>query len=352
MTGRRKRRANAQTQPPIETWGQRVGALTGLPALVDKLGIDASTVVAAAGLPPDALASADNRIRYDAFGRLLETAARMTGYAHFGLTTGRMWHLEDLGLVGELARNATDVREALQLIVAHQHLDSEGGLVFLAHHGPIVDIGYAVYYPGATGTDQVYDCALAALFTMMRELAGSQWLPVEAFLPHAKPWQSRHYRNLFHVEPHFDSEYCSLRFPAYWLERPIDGADQAARKRALERLRLTSRPDLLQQVYRALRESLLSGRSSGDDVAGMLSMHRRTLNRRLQERGTTFQRVLDSVRCEIARQLLDHSSLALDDIAASLGYAGVSAFMRSFHRWTGASPGQLRKLGRVSTSEA
>jgi len=351
MTERRKRRAYLEPQPPMETWGQRVGALTGLPALVDSLGVDASNVVAAAGLPPDALASADNRIRYDAFGRLLETAARMTRYAHFGLTAGRMWHLESLGIVGELARNATDLREALQFIVVHQHLDSEGGLVFLAHHEPIVDIGYAVYYPGATGTDQVHDCALSAIFTMMRELAGSQWLPAEAFLPHAKPSRSMHYRNLLHVEPHFDSEFCSLRFPAYWLERPIDGADPVRRKRALEKLRLASRPDLLQQVYRALRELLLSGRSSGNDVAGMLSMHRRTLNRRLQERGTTFQRVLDSVRCEIARQLLDHSTLTLDDIAASLGYACVSAFMRSFRRWTGASPGELRRLARNPQSE-
>src|SRR6185503_20185388 len=50
MTERRKRRANLEPQPPMETWGQRVGALTGLPALVDSLGVDASNVVAAAGL--------------------------------------------------------------------------------------------------------------------------------------------------------------------------------------------------------------------------------------------------------------------------------------------------------------
>jgi hypothetical protein len=64
----------------------------------------------------------------------------------------------------------------------------------------------------------------------------------------------------------------------------------------------------------------------------------------LQQYGTTFQNVLDQVRCEVARQLLCYSELALDDIAASLGYAGVSPFMRSFRRWTGLSPGRLRRL--------
>jgi CheY-like chemotaxis protein len=39
--------------------------------------------------------------------------------------------------------------------------------------------------------------------------------------------------------------------------------------------------------------------------------------------GTTFQQVLDEVRFEVARQLLGESSISLDDVAATLGYAGI-----------------------------
>ena len=88
---------------------------------------------------------------------------------------------------------------------------------------------------------------------------------------------------------------------------------------------------------------LLDGRNSGDDVAQMLSMHRRTLNRRLKDHGTTFQHVLDEVRFSIARQYLANSDISLDDLAASLGYAGVSPFMRTFQRWTGTTPGRWRR---------
>ena len=163
----------------------------------------------------------------------------------------------------------------------------------------------------------------------------------------ARPPQAHHYENLFRVQPCFDSESCSLRFPAHWLHHPVQGADPAQRRRALDAVQQAADPDLLQQVYRALRQLMLSGKSSGDDVAGMLSMHRRTLNRRLRERGTTFQHVLDSVRCEVARQLLAHSQLALEDIADSLGYAAASPFTRSFRRWTGSSPGEFRKLAQA-----
>jgi AraC-like DNA-binding protein len=72
-------------------------------------------------------------------------------------------------------------------------------------------------------------------------------------------------------------------------------------------------------------------------------MHRRTLNRRLMRLGTTFQDALDDVRLDVSTQLLADHHISVDDIAAALGYASVSPFMRSFRRWTGTTPGQWRR---------
>jgi AraC-like DNA-binding protein len=99
----------------------------------------------------------------------------------------------------------------------------------------------------------------------------------------------------------------------------------------------------MQQVYRGLRRLMLENRHSGDDLAQLLAMHRRTLNRRLKAEGITFQRVLDEVRFEIARDLLANSNVHLDDVAATLGYAAVTPFMRTFRRWSGTTPGQWRR---------
>jgi AraC-like DNA-binding protein len=327
-----------------DAWRQRVGAFAGLPAFMRAIDLDPATVLANAGLAPDALERPDDQIRYDALGRLLQTCADRAAYPHFGLTAGRMWRLEDLGVLGELARNSATVGEALQTLIAYQHLNSEGGLAFAARQGSLVEFGYAIYYPGVVGATQIYDYALAATYNLLRELCGTGWLPTQVLIPHAKPGEAVHHRNLFKVLPQFDSEICAIRFPACWMDHKLDGADPERRKRALSTILDADPPDLLQQVYRTLRDLLLRGRASGNDVARALSMHRRTLNRRLQECGTTFQSVLDEVRCEVARQLLCYSSVALDDIAASLGYAGVSPFMRGFRRWTGLSPGRLRRL--------
>jgi AraC-like DNA-binding protein len=145
------------------------------------------------------------------------------------------------------------------------------------------------------------------------------------------------------VQPRFNCEFCALRFSAHWLQKPVEGADATRFRLTREGAEKAERPQLLQQVYRALRILLLQDTHSGDAVAQMLSMHRRTRNRRLKLEGTTFQEVLDQVRLEVARQLLARSRVSLDDVAATLGYAGVSPFMRAFRRWTGSTPDQWRR---------
>jgi AraC-like DNA-binding protein len=103
--------------------------------------------------------------------------------------------------------------------------------------------------------------------------------------------------------------------------------------------------ELLSRLRRVLRILLLNGRTSAQEVAALLFLHRRTLSRHLNDQGTNFQRVLDEIRFEVACQLLDNTQLSLTDIAASLGYSESSAFTRAFRRWSGEAPSRRRLTG-------
>jgi AraC-like DNA-binding protein len=326
----------------LDRWGQYVGSLTEVPALIRALGADADEVLASAGLTLESLAKPDNRISYPAFGRLFANGAKATGHPLFGLMVGRLYRTESVGLIGEAMRNSATLGEALQLLTVHQHVNSAGGLAFMLKRGPVVDLGHAVYYPGAEGVDQIYDACLAAGFNYVRELVGPSWRPTEVFLPHSRTGSSVAYRQFFGTEPRFDADVCAMRFPAYWLDRPIAGAVPERKRLALAKLEALH-PGVIVASYRGLRVLLMSGKCSGDDLAQLLDLHRRTLNRRLREAGTTFQCVLDDVRFEVARQLLLHTDQCMDDVAAALGYAAVAPFMRSFRRWSGTTPGRWRR---------
>jgi AraC-like DNA-binding protein len=324
-------------------WTQRVAGFVALPQLIQQLGGDAEAVLVGAGLDRSALSHPDNRISYAAVATVLDRAARNTGCAHFGLLAGRLFHLSGMGLVGELVRNSPTVGAALEALTVHHHLNSEGGLVFLLKRGDYVDLGYAMYHPAVPGAEQIHDAALASAMNIMIELCGPAWKPYEVFLPHAKPHDVAQHRAFFKVVPRFDAECSVLRFPARDLARTVPDADPQAYRRCEQAARSVGAPEFMQQVYRGLRRLMLENRHSGDDLAQLLSLHRRTLNRRLKAEGTTFQRVLDEVRFEIAQDLLRNSNVHLDDIAATLGYAAVTPFMRTFRRWSRTTPGQWRR---------
>lgn len=252
-----------------------------------------------------------------------------------------------MGLVGELIRHSDTVRDGLRLALVYHHLNSQGGVAFIRERAGVCEFGYAIYYQGVQGADQIYDGVLAAIANYMRELCGPGWTPRELLVAHATPADVTPYQELFRSPVRFNSELNAMRFSSHWLDRPVASADPQ-RLRAIEKQAgELAQPDLIEQVHRSLRVLLLSGVTSGDAIADMLAMHRRTLNRRLKSCGTTFRAVLDNVRFEAACQLLAGTHLPLEDIAAALGYAGVSPFSRAFRRRWGATPGQWRQAARA-----
>lgn len=72
-------------------------------------------------------------------------------------------------------------------------------------------------------------------------------------------------------------------------------------------------------------------------------MSGRTLHRRLHDERTSFRRILDEVRRDVAVALLDDQATAISEIAFILGYSEPAAFTRSFKRWTGETPLTARR---------
>lgn len=97
------------------------------------------------------------------------------------------------------------------------------------------------------------------------------------------------------------------------------------------------------QVCKAIRSSLSRQDCSIEEVAVILSVAPRTLQRQLQQRGTSFSQLLEEVRASSARRHLTESQLTLTQLAAILGYSELSAYSRAFHRWHGQSPQQWQR---------
>lgn len=89
------------------------------------------------------------------------------------------------------------------------------------------------------------------------------------------------------------------------------------------------------RVRSALMELLPSGECTIDDVAKKLGYSKRSLQRKLQEEHTNFQKQLNHTRELLAKTYLANSDMTTEDIAFLLGYKEIGSFLRAFTVWTG-----------------
>ena len=91
-------------------------------------------------------------------------------------------------------------------------------------------------------------------------------------------------------------------------------------------------------------------RPSIDVISQTLHMSPRTLLRRLQESGSSFQRALDEARHLMARYYLFNSVLELNEAAFLLGFENPNSFGRAFRNWEGMPPSDWRDIHRPSSA--
>ncbi|MEM6989113.1 MAG: helix-turn-helix domain-containing protein, partial [Myxococcota bacterium] len=73
--------------------------------------------------------------------------------------------------------------------------------------------------------------------------------------------------------------------------------------------------------------------------------------RHLREAGTSFRRVRDELRRDLAHRYLTDSEISIAEIALLLGYSEASAFNRAFKSWHAEGPAQFRRRAHAARHE-
>jgi len=105
------------------------------------------------------------------------------------------------------------------------------------------------------------------------------------------------------------------------------------------------RCSLAERTQMTLRRFFPHGRPQLTRVANSMGLSPRTLQRRLRVLGSSFRRLLDQSRRELAERYLHDPEFRISEVASQLGYAETSEFHRAFRAWTGTTPKRYRRLG-------
>ena len=322
-----------------------VTALGRIPELLERFGVNSEPILASANLRREDLGDPERSASFADMDRLIGLCVRRTRCNHFGLLLGQHVNLQSFGIAGRLARNAPSVGAALRDLAAYFILHDNGGSVGVSIHDGRVTMSYGIHVPGIRHSDHVYDLSVTTMLNIMRQLCGADWRPDAVLLPRKRPPDIRPYRDWFAAPLHFDSILAGIVFQERCLPQPIADADPLLHTLLQEKASVAmSRQDLPlhSDVRRTIRLLLMNKRCSREDVARSLGLHPRTLGRRLQATGTTFQLLLDESRADLAHQLLRDTRITIARIAATLGYRDPTIFTRAFTRWTGRTPSAYR----------
>ena len=111
---------------------------------------------------------------------------------------------------------------------------------------------------------------------------------------------------------------------------------------AIDYLACLDRSDVITGVTRKVIDLLPDGECSRDKVASALGMSPGTLQLKLSQHGTNFQKLLDDTRKELGCSYVQQPTRSVTEITFLLGFNDTSNFTRAFKRWTGMSPTEYR----------
>ncbi len=323
----------------------RAGPLSGLPGALSAFGLTLGPLLHEIGLPSTTFNNAGNLVELGKAVRLLALAMERTNCPHLGLLCAERLRLDDLGIIGRVARNAADVGSGLRGLILNLHLNGHTFVPVLAVTSGLAELDLRLAVDVEGDTSPAIDLGMAIACMALRTLCGPGWTPVEILMARRQPASREPYDRFFGVPVQFGREHNVVAFPARCLRQQVHGANPAKRKLLERELAVVAQRHRLPaatMARRALLTCMARGDVSLEAVAASVGLHARTLNRRLAREGTSVFELLKEERYRIARDLLANTPLQISEVAATLRYSSVGSFTRAFQAWSHESPSDWR----------
>lgn len=309
------------------------------------------SVLKEVGLARADLAGPEARIPFAAYVGLIERAALLLAEPGYGLKLGASHDVRDNGLIGFLALNSPTLGEALANIDRCVGVTNEGIDATFEREGQGSALRFREADPALRGLRHNAERVVAVIVAGARQLTRRKAAPLRVEFTHRRPNARIDYDAILGCPISFDAAWDGVVYSDETLALPVIGADN----RLLRLLEgacakiigpVPRQHDLVHAVRQHVVQQLAKGAAPLDEVARHLRMSRKTLERRLGDRGASYRALVDGVRCDLAKHYLADTDLRLQQIAYLLGYSEPAPLVRAFKRWTGRTPMRYRDRPR------
>jgi AraC-like DNA-binding protein len=308
-------------------------------------GRDPAPLFASAGLDLASIEDPDARLPARAFSRLWQLAVEATGDPCFGLEVARQISATTFQGLGFAALSSTTLREVLERVARYHRVVGDALAARLEDRGGtyrFVAEGVSTPPPAP----EAFDALFAIVVRACRILTDRSFSPLAVELRRPAPPDPSPFARCFRAPVTFSAPRDALVLDPAACDRrlrtanpEVARANEETLARALAQMSVARTMD---RVRAQIVERLPSGEPSQAEVARALGSSTRALQRRLSAEGTTYARLVDETRRDLAIAYV-REGRAMTEIAYLLGFSGANSFTRAFRRWTDQAPSEYRR---------
>lgn len=303
-----------------------------------------------AGIPKRLTDDPYASISFRTYLSLFEAAVIATKDPLLGAKLGFAVRPGDLGPSGLLMAQAGTIFKGLQVFTRFISALQTSTTIVLNELDEHFIWAYRIEGPLEISKRQDSEFTLACVCGLIRSLFDPKWRPVEVHFEHSSNDNDNELKKIFGTDIKFDQAINRLivdKDQATQIYRLEDRDLIALIERHLSDLVLkdTQNETSIEQVKLLIRLHLGIRPISLTDIAEILHVLPRTLQRRLIAEGTNFRNLLTHERVKVANTMLHESNASISQIASTLGYADATVFWRSYKEHTGHSPTEERLKG-------
>lgn len=335
---------------------QRSSSAAWVRGILDMMaaeGLARESLCAGADIDPAALQHSPTRIDVDRVSRLWELAVAQSANPTLGLQRQLAARHGNIDLVGYSLASGPHLLAGFRDLQRHMAVISDATAFTLerdarGHWLSIHHIGATRPVPRQRVEFAVLTLLVLCSWLTRREV---QPLAVEFVAGPPPPQHEARYRAAFGLLPRFGETANRFLLSEADLLAPIPTHNPellALHEKLVEtELGHLGQNCVGARVRHEITRMLPRGEPRREDVAALLGLTDRTLQRRLQAESTSYQQLLDDTRRELARQYLGEPRHSLADVADLLGFVDQSNLFRACRRWFGMPPGRYRQQLRA-----
>ncbi len=317
-------------------------------------GVDRGRALELVGLSDRDLASPSTHVSLNQVLRCYRNATRLAPEPSFAYRAGLRFHVSNYGMYGFAILSSTNFRQTMRFAERYHQLATPLAAISFTEEGDRAEWTIAPM-PHPDVDAALYRFLVEQQFgihaSLHRDVMGSSFASRELKVVYGQTDASRGFLDSCGCPVAFGQAENKFVFDADWLDgAPTLGTDLTC----LSVVDLCD--ELMEEIHQRagvagkVREALLvnlARPTSFNAVARHMGMSTRTLRRRLAEEETSFRKLLDELRVQLAINYLRDTELTVEEIACALGFSEAGNFRQAFHRWTRSAPIEFRRVARI-----